>query len=214
MANYKIIGGDGSQYGPVTSEQLQQWMLQGRVTPQTSAQLEGTADWKPLSMHPEWQAPAFPPQLAPPAGFAAPPLGAHQLSEFPVAVVVLLQIFTCGLFSHIWFNLMHGKLPQTRPDDPSAGKAIGFLFIPFYNFYWVFFTYLRLCERLDAERVRHGLPPKNFRGLAITTCIFMIIPYVNIVIGGQIMEPIFFGMLQSSVNELVAASRNPAQARS
>jgi hypothetical protein len=48
MPNYKIIGADGKEYGPVTSEQLRQWITEGRVNAQTKSQPEGAADWQLL----------------------------------------------------------------------------------------------------------------------------------------------------------------------
>lgn len=62
----------------------------------------------------------------------------HQLTQFSVLAVLLLHFLTCGVFSFIWLNLMHGRLPKVRKDDPSAAMAIGFCFIPFYNLYWIF----------------------------------------------------------------------------
>ena len=88
------------------------------------------------------------------SSFAAPPgmVGSSpRLEPFPVAASVLLHFITLGLFSFFHLNLLHGKLPKVRPDDPSAGKAIGFMFIPFFNFYWVFFSYNRLCLRVDEQ---------------------------------------------------------------
>lgn len=49
MATYKIIGTDGKEYGPVSAEQLRQWLAQGRVNAQTKVQAEGSAEWKPLA---------------------------------------------------------------------------------------------------------------------------------------------------------------------
>jgi hypothetical protein len=69
---FKIIGGDGRQYGPVSTEQLRQWIAQGRANTQTLAQAEGSADWKPLGQYPEFAA-STPPPLAPPATFQRPP---------------------------------------------------------------------------------------------------------------------------------------------
>ena len=46
MANYKIIGGDGQQYGPVTAEELRQWIAEGRLNGQSLVQSEGASDWK------------------------------------------------------------------------------------------------------------------------------------------------------------------------
>ena len=146
----------------------------------------------------------------PPVPPGSVPAGGHQLSNFPVALVILLHYMTCGIFSLIWLNLMHGRLPRIRPDDPSAGRAIGFCFIPFFNLYWIFFTYRRLCLRVDEQRELYGLPPGNLRGMATTNCIFQVIPYINGLIGYTIITPIFIGLLQSSVNQLANKSATTA----
>jgi hypothetical protein len=46
---FKILGADQKEYGPVTSDQLRQWIAEGRVNAQTRVLLEGTTDWKPLA---------------------------------------------------------------------------------------------------------------------------------------------------------------------
>jgi hypothetical protein len=51
---YKIIGADQKEYGPVTAEQLRQWVTEGRVNGQTSVQAEGATEWKPLGTLPEF----------------------------------------------------------------------------------------------------------------------------------------------------------------
>jgi len=129
---------------------------------------------------------------------------AATLPTFPVAALVLLHYITFGIFTHVWLNHYHGKLPQRRPDDPTAGKAIGFLFIPFYNLYWLFFTYLRLSERLQEERDRYLLPDDDMRDLAMATCILTVIPYFNI-ISFLIVFPIYAGIVQARINELATA---------
>ena len=58
---YKIIGADGREYGPVSAEQLRQWIAEGRANAQTLTQAAGSADWKPLGSLPEFS------QAAPPA---------------------------------------------------------------------------------------------------------------------------------------------------
>ncbi|MGA2221176.1 MAG: GYF domain-containing protein [Verrucomicrobiia bacterium] len=45
---YKVIGADGREYGPVTPEQLRQWIAEGRANAQTQVQSEGSAEWKSL----------------------------------------------------------------------------------------------------------------------------------------------------------------------
>lgn len=50
---YKIIGADQKEYGPVSAEQLRQWLAEGRANAQTPVQAAGTAGWKPLAAYPE-----------------------------------------------------------------------------------------------------------------------------------------------------------------
>lgn len=69
---YKIIGGDGKEYGPVSAEVLRQWIAQGRAHSQTKAMPEGGAEWKGLAELPEFM-----------ADFVKPPAA----TPFPVAVV-------------------------------------------------------------------------------------------------------------------------------
>ncbi len=42
---YKIIGADGKEYGPITIEQLRQWVAEGRANMQTQVRLDGTTEW-------------------------------------------------------------------------------------------------------------------------------------------------------------------------
>jgi hypothetical protein len=215
-STYRLIGGDGKQYGPVTADQLRRWMSEGRVDRSTRVQVAGTAEWKPLGelgefgAAPSVNSPAplqSPSSTSQPVATAASP---HQLTAFPVAAAILLHYMTFGLFTLIWLNLMHGKMRRVRADDPSAGRAVGFCFIPFFNLYWIFFTYRRLCLRVDEQRELYGLPPSNLRGLATTACILQIIPYVNFLFSYLLITPIFIGMMQSSVNRLAHASATTA----
>src|ERR1051326_30614 len=51
---YKMIGADGREYGPITSDQLRQWIREGRANAQTKVLPEGTTDWKTLADLPEF----------------------------------------------------------------------------------------------------------------------------------------------------------------
>ena len=51
---YKIIGADGREYGPITADQLRDWIAEGRATAQTRAQAEGSGQWKPLTEYLEF----------------------------------------------------------------------------------------------------------------------------------------------------------------
>jgi len=64
---YKIIGGDGKEYGPVSADDVRQWIAEGRANGQTRVQAEGSADWQPLGSLPEFG-------LSPDTAAPAPPL--------------------------------------------------------------------------------------------------------------------------------------------
>jgi hypothetical protein len=62
---YRILGGDQKEYGPVTAEQVREWITQRRVNAQTTVQAEGSTEWKPLSACPEFASTlAAPPPVA------------------------------------------------------------------------------------------------------------------------------------------------------
>jgi hypothetical protein len=51
---YKIIGADKKEYGPISADQMRQWISEGRVSAQTLAQAEGQMDWRPVIAFPEF----------------------------------------------------------------------------------------------------------------------------------------------------------------
>lgn len=50
---YKIIGGDGKTYGPVSKEQIQQWLSDNRANALSKVSLASEESWKPLGEFPE-----------------------------------------------------------------------------------------------------------------------------------------------------------------
>jgi len=55
---YRIIGADGREYGPISADQLRQWIGEGRANAATNVLPEGAPEWKPLGSLPEF-APLF-----------------------------------------------------------------------------------------------------------------------------------------------------------
>jgi hypothetical protein len=78
---YKIIGSDGKEYGPVSADELRQWMTQGRVNSSTQAQMVGDSGWRPLSTFPELN----PTGAQPPMSSATPPYAGQRMSTPIVA---------------------------------------------------------------------------------------------------------------------------------
>lgn len=116
------------------------------------------------------------PYSAPPlAVYGTPPAMAHRLTTAPIGQFLLWNFLSFNIFGAVYLNLLHGRMPRLRHNDPSAGQAIGFLFIPFFNLYWMFFTYLRLVERLDEQRAMRAMRPAGLRKLALYNCILTLV---------------------------------------
>ena len=128
MANYTLIGGDQKQYGPVTEEQLRQWILDGRVNAQSRVKAESDAEWRPLSVFPEFAAALAAKSAAagtpPPLPSAAPPMPA-KTSGLAVTSLVLgiLGMFTCGITA--LFGLILGVMAMVKAKQPGRGASGG-----------------------------------------------------------------------------------------
>ncbi|MBN1460094.1 MAG: zinc ribbon domain-containing protein, partial [Armatimonadetes bacterium] len=135
-------------------------------------------------------------------------VGEQILEDFPASHLLALHYLTLGLFSMVWINIFHGSLPKRQRDDPSACRAAGFLFIPIYSLYWHFFTHLRLCERLNEECQRHGLPGTTSPALVLCTCIVHLIPFLNLV-SWLVLYPLMAISFQTQMNELAEVMAAP-----
>lgn len=51
---YRIIGADGREYGPISADQLRQWIAENRANATTRVLVEGTTEWKTLGSLPEF----------------------------------------------------------------------------------------------------------------------------------------------------------------
>ena len=95
---YKIIGADGREYGPITADQLREWIAEGRANAQTRAQAEGAAQWKPLTEYLEF-APALgrtPPLWPAPGPISITPTPRTN-SLAMMSMVMGILAMTCGM---------------------------------------------------------------------------------------------------------------------
>lgn len=129
---FKIIGGDGKEYGPVSADDLRQWMAQGRANAATKARRDGTESWKTLGDFPEF---------GPAAGTNSgpPPLAAtaHHLPGAPaktsglaIASLVcgILGLFSCGITALVGLVLgivAMSKIKNSQGRLTGNGLAIG-----------------------------------------------------------------------------------------
>jgi GYF domain 2 len=54
MANYIIIGGDQKEYGPISTDDVRQWIAEGRLNEQSLMKAESDAEFRPLEKFPEF----------------------------------------------------------------------------------------------------------------------------------------------------------------
>ena len=121
-------------------------------------------------------------------------------------VVVVLSAVTIGIFGTVYLQLKQSRLPVVKPNDPSAAKAIGFLFIPFFNLYWYFVVWRRLVDRLNFQYRLRGRPAPIDRGQMTAAQILALLG--SILIFGQVVGwvwvLVFAAKIQSASNDLAA----------
>lgn len=106
---YKIVGADNREYGPVTQEEVLQWIAQGRANAQTIARLEDGGAWKPLGTFDEFKAALNLSATTPPPIGGAAPGGFATLPPAPVgrkgnaAAIIGLIFGILGLVCCCWY---------------------------------------------------------------------------------------------------------------
>lgn len=96
---YRIIGADQKEYGPVSAEELRQWIAQGRASGQTLIRLDD-APWRPLLTFPEF-AGDLSGQTAPPPGSPPPPPAMNSLRQMGGAAPTTNAMALTGLIMGI-----------------------------------------------------------------------------------------------------------------
>jgi hypothetical protein len=102
----------------------------------------------------------------------------------PVWAFVFLSVTTFGVFGTVYLQLKQSKLPAVKRDDPSAGKAIGFMFIPLFNLYWYFVVWRRLVDRINFQYRLRGQPPPIDRGQVMAAQVLSIAGWFLLGIAG------------------------------
>jgi len=119
---YKILGADQKEYGPITLEQIRQWIVEGRVDRATMVQAQDQISWAPLASIPELAALLPPPPLSGPqiAG-ARPRVQSDPASPVPytphvpsyLLPAILTTLCCClpfGIVAIVYAAQVNGKL--------------------------------------------------------------------------------------------------------
>ena len=133
----------------------------------------------------------------------------HKFSTvFPTPLVIILHFVTGGIFTLFYYGFKHSQLPFVKQDDFGAARAIGFLFIPFFNIYWIFRFWLRLADGVNFQFALRDRPPpvwrENVRG-AVIVLLLGFIPYAGLVcafLSFSVLLPISLAEIQVATNTL------------
>jgi|GEM_PF-6760766 len=81
---------------------------------------------------------------------------------------ILLYVYEGMLFYHLWY--------KATGDKGAASRAVGFLYIPFFNLYWHFAAYVGLSKKMRDKIAQERLPLRSpSKGFAITYAILWIV---------------------------------------
>src|SRR5208282_2377968 len=125
---FKIIGADQKEYGPVSADQLRQWIAEGRVNAHTKVQPEGATEWKTMAEVPEFAAVlprAVPPLPAIQLGAPPSPPGTNQMAVWSM-VTGIFSLLCCQVLGPV--SIILGAVALSRlkrnPQQSGAGFAV------------------------------------------------------------------------------------------
>jgi len=98
--------------------------------------------------------------------------------------IAAIAYYITGILGVIWVHKAWSWLPIEHryakhwTGAISPAVACGFLFIPYFHYFWMFVIPLGMCEAIERLQVSHGRPSPTPRGLAIAAAIsqFFILP--------------------------------------
>jgi len=161
---YRIIGADGREYGPISADQVRQWVAQSRANASTPALSEGATEWKPLASLPEFSMLFAAPAAFAPAAVSGLRTNGCALTGFilgmvsgPCCVFCCCVGPLCGILGII-FSLI-GLSQINRHPDVYGGKsfAVAGLVISIFSllFYVIVIMTLGIISSLSPGEAAH-----------------------------------------------------------
>jgi hypothetical protein len=140
-------------------------------------------------------------------GFAT--IGATE-EPFPGVMFILLG-FLAAIYSAVVFCVLVYRMWNAIQDGharTTPGKAVGFLFIPFFNLYWIFQAFWGFSVDYNAYIERHSIAVNKLPvGLFLTYAILVVasvVPYLGLLPGmaAFVILIILLVMICNAVNAL------------
>lgn len=193
---------ENQQVGPVEEDAINGLVAEQKIKGSTLVWKQGMTTWQPASttglvkyLPQAAIAPIAAPVAAPAPAYSStfktPEMEVKELNDLFMWFWICLigSIFTFGLSaiaSIVLFMIIlyrNWLLIQDGYARTTPGKAVGFLFIPFFNLYWIFEAFSGLVKDTNAYIIRHALPIKmQDEGIATAYCVLtllMLVPYLD-----------------------------------
>jgi len=140
----------------------------------------------------------------------APAMSGSQtrIKVVPPANAVIFTIITLGIYQLFWLHRVFTELHARASTKTTPGKAVGFCFIPFFNFVWIFVVWKRLGDAVAYEytRLRRPIPATTLVLLApigITIgCLLNLVAAPAGSVIALILLPISLGNAQAWLNQI------------
>jgi hypothetical protein len=130
---YRIVGADGREYGPISADQLRQWIAEGRANTQTRVLVEGTTEWKTVGELPEFAGPppgstlGAPPTMAPIPALLAGADVLQQVNAPAIGLIVVailgFVVQVAGLIFRVFFSALAARQTENMPAMFSGSLA-------------------------------------------------------------------------------------------
>lgn len=144
------------------------------------------------------------------ATFGTEAVGVFLILGFASALALIASVLFVIVIYRMWAAIQDG---HARTDP---GRAVGFLFIPFFNLYWAFQALLGFAKDYNNYLDRHGLDlrrlPEGIFVAYIILCLGAWIPFVGwlLVAANMVVGTIMIAKICDAVNALPDAGDNPA----
>jgi hypothetical protein len=147
---YRIIGADQNEYGPITAEQVRQWVAEGRLNGLSKIQVDGSGVWKQLRDMPEFSTllPPPPPPITlaaprPPSSAGAPPVNplagwalGTGIASLPCCFMLILSPVSIVLGAMALSQIRHNPNQGGR-GAATAGIVLGCISLFMAIVFWV-----------------------------------------------------------------------------
>jgi hypothetical protein len=195
----------GKRSGPYGEHQFNEMLVAEEFQPLDLYWTEGMVEWEPIKDLIQYQRP---PTVPPPVqeGRAPSPLTmaplmlaaiiggtgfqiARNLAKLndnreiliaPAALVLIPLVLVVTVTACIYLYSCWSALPKSMRFT-SPGKAVGFMFIPIFNIYWIFMITVKLAEHLQEWQIRRNLiPVRNLVPLAYVKATLAVISILSV----------------------------------